>query len=123
MLESATEPQRPPDAREDYQPLVATGKYRREAETRIVAFGDVDLASNHYLRTLYNLDLVANAFQWVVERDPALVIRPKVAGASGRLQLPLPIQNTLTMFQGVGLLLPELLLMLAAIFWIRTRLA
>ena len=29
---------------------------------------------------------------------------------TGRLQLPLPLQNTFTMFQGVGLLLPELLL-------------
>jgi hypothetical protein len=40
---------------------------------------------------------------------------------SGRLQLPLPLQDTFEMFQGVGLLLPELLLLAAAFTWARSR--
>jgi hypothetical protein len=101
--------------------LVAAGSYRRGAEeTRIVAFGDKELASNHYLRTLYNLDLVLNAVHWALEREPAITLRPK-ASVSGALQLPLPIQNTFTMFQGVGLLLPELLLLAGVWSWARAR--
>ena len=101
-------PERPADAAEDYHPLVAAGRYPRGGrETRIVAFGDADLASNQYLRALYNLDLVLNAVHWALDREPDITIRPK-AGVSGRLQLPLPLQDTFTMFQGVGLLLPEL---------------
>ena len=114
-------PVRPPDAVEDYHPLVAVGRYLRNgAETRIVAFGDVDLASNQYLRTLYNLDLVLNSALWAAEREPDITIRPK-AVVSGRLQLPLPLQNTLTMFQSVGLLLPQLLLVAGIVMWARAR--
>jgi hypothetical protein len=117
----AETPARPPDAREDYVPLVAVGSYERGGrETRIVAFGDSELASNQYLRTLYNLDLVLNAVHWAAEREPAITLRPK-AGVTARLQLPLPIQNTLTMFQGVGLVLPELLMLAAAFAWARGR--
>jgi len=114
-------PERPADAREDYFPLVVAARYPRgDIETRIVAFGDVQLASNQYLRALYNLDLVLNALHWAADRiSPGT--RPKVVAVSGRLQLPLPLQNTLTMFQGIGLLLPELLLVAGALFWARSR--
>jgi ABC-type uncharacterized transport system involved in gliding motility auxiliary subunit len=101
--------------------LVAVGSYERSPrETRVVAFGDADVASNQYLRTLYNLDLVLNAVLWASEREPDITIRPK-AVVSGRLQLPLPLQNTFTMFQGVGLLLPELLLIAGVLAWARAR--
>ena len=114
-------PVRPDEAREDYFPLVVAARFPRgDREARIVAFGDAELASNQYLRALYNLDLVLNALHWAVESPPPGT-RPKVAAVSGRLQLPLPIQNTLTMFQGVGLLLPELLLIAGALFWARSR--
>lgn len=117
----AAPPERPPEAALDHHALVAAGSYRREGrETRIVGFGDVDLASNQYLRTAYNLDLVLNAALWAADREPDVTIRPK-AVVSGRLQLPLPVQNTLTMFQGVGLLLPELLLIAGVLAWARAR--
>jgi hypothetical protein len=114
-------PEQPEGAREDYYPLVVAARFPRgEVEARIVAFGDAELASNQYLRALYNLDLVMNALHWAVDHTSPGT-RPKVAAVSGRLQLPLPLQNTLTMFQGVGLLLPELLLIAGAIFWARSR--
>ncbi|MBW2394668.1 MAG: Gldg family protein [Deltaproteobacteria bacterium] len=120
-LRHSKAPAEPPDANRDYWPLVVTGSYMREArETRIVAFGDADIASNHYLRALYNLDLVVNAIHWAAEQTPRLTIRPK-EGISGKMQFPLALQNTLTMYQSLGLLLPELLLLTAALLWARTR--
>jgi ABC-type uncharacterized transport system involved in gliding motility auxiliary subunit len=117
----STPPDRPPDATDDYHPLVVAGSYPRgEREARIVAFGDSELASNHYLRTLYDLDLVLNAVHWATEQEPAITLRPK-ATVSGRLQLPLPIQDTFSMFQGIGLVLPELLLLAGAWAWARQR--
>jgi len=114
-------PERPAGAAEQRFALAAAGSYRRGgAEARIVAFGDAELASNHYLRALYNLDLVLNAVHWALARDPAITLRPK-ATVTGALQLPFPVQNTFTMFQGVGLLLPELLLLAGAWSWARSR--
>ena len=114
-------PVRPAEARQDYHPLVVAGRYERPGgQTRIVAFGDADFASNRNLRTLYNLDLALNAVHWAASREPAIKLLPKV-GVSGASQFALPIQNTLTRFYGVGLLLPELLLMFGAVMWLRTR--
>lgn len=121
VLRNPTGPRQPPDTRLDYWPLVVAGSYVRDThETRIVAFGDADIASNHYLRALYNLDLVMNAVHWAAEQTPLLTIRPK-EGISGRMQFPLALQNTLTMYQSLGLLLPELLLIAAALLWARAR--
>lgn len=120
-LDAAAAPEPPPDAERGYQPLVAVGSYERGGrETRIVAFGDSELASNRYLRTLYNLDLVLNAVHWAAEREPAITLRPKAA-VSGGLQFVMPVQNTLTMFQSLGLVLPELLLIAAGLVWLRGR--
>jgi hypothetical protein len=116
-----TPPERPPDETGDYHNLVVAGSYQRGGrETRIVAIGDTDIASNHDLRALYNLDLVVNAVHWAAAREPAITLRPKVA-VSGRMQFPIPLQNTFTRFQSIGLLLPELLLIIAALVWARTR--
>jgi ABC-type uncharacterized transport system len=114
-------PERPAGVPEDHQILVAAGRFPRgEREARIVAFGDGELASNHFLRALYNLDLVLNAVHWALDRELEITIRPK-ATVTGRLQLPLPLQDTFQMFQGVGLLLPELFLLAAAWTWSRSR--
>lgn len=114
-------PAPPPGTQPDYHVLVAAGRFERVGgEARIVVFGDAELASNHFLRALYNLDLVLNAVHWALEQEPAITIRPK-ATVSGRLQFPLPVPSTFTMFQGVGLLLPELLLLAAVFAWARSR--
>ena len=120
VLSSKVEPERPAGAVEDYHPIVVVGAFPREAgEARIVAFGDSDFASNRQLRTLYNLDLVLNSIHWALEREPDITLRPKTS--VGTMQFPLPLDSTLQMFQGLGLLLPELLLIAAAALWLRRR--
>jgi len=121
VLTHSQPPERPPSERGDYHPLVVTGRYARGGhEARIVAFGDAHLASNHDLRAIYNLDLVLNAVHWATSREADISRWPKV-GVSNSMQFALPIQNTFKRFQGLGLLLPELLLILGAIVWLRTR--
>lgn len=120
LLRARTAPDRPPDAPTDYRALVAAGEYERAGgiRTRIVAFGDADIASNRYLRALYDLDLVMNAVHWAVQRESAIALRPKVAAT---IQFPVPIQNSLRAFYGVGLLVPQLLLTAGGLIWLRRR--
>lgn len=111
----------PDGARLDYYPLVVTGEYPRDAgETRIVAFGDSDFARNHYLRAVYNLDLILNAVHWATEREAEITMRPK---AGPPLHFPLPIADSLKTLYGVGMLVPELLLAIGGVVWLRRRAA
>ncbi|MFQ5415832.1 MAG: Gldg family protein [Myxococcota bacterium] len=106
--------------RAGYQPLVVAGRYLRGGrETRIVAFGDADMASNKNLRTVYNLDLIVNAVHWAAENEPEITLRPKNRPAP--VQFPIPLTNTLQTLHGVGLLVPELLLIAGGIVWLRRR--
>lgn len=99
--------------------LAAAGRYPRPAgEGRLVVFGDAEFASNRYARALYNLDLALNAVHWALEREPRITRRPKVLTP---YQTPLPPQTTLQMLYGVGLLVPELLLIVGGIVWLRRR--
>jgi hypothetical protein len=99
--------------------VAAAGRYAREGgESRIAVFGDGDFASNRHLRTLYNLDLFLNAVHWVARREPDITRRAKLLTP---VQRPLTVQESLSMFYGVGLLLPELLLVGAALAWARRR--
>jgi hypothetical protein len=105
---------------QSYRSLVVSGRYRRDGrETRIVALGDADLASNQHLRTLYNLDLVVNAVHWAAENEPEITLRPK--NRPTPVQFPVPLANSLRMLYGVGLLVPELLLIAGGILWLRRR--
>jgi len=107
------------DARLDYYPIAVAGIYPRAGgEARIVAFGDSDFASNRYLRALYNLDLTLNAVHWALEREPEITLRPKIRDT---VQFPLPVESTLETFYGVGLLVPQLLLIAGGIVWLRGR--
>jgi hypothetical protein len=109
----------PDGARQDYHTIAAAGRYPRAGgQARIVVIGDSDFASNRYLRALYNLDLVMNAVHWLVERESEITLRPKLRTPK---QFPLPIQNTLRAFYGVGLLVPELLLLGGGLVWLRRR--
>jgi len=112
-------PARPAGVSTGYQPLVVTGEYvRGGSDARIVAFGDAGFASNRYLRTLYNLDLVMNAIHWALDRGSDITLRPKTATV---VQFPVPVQNSLRAFYGVGLLIPELLLLGGGLVWLRRR--
>lgn len=99
--------------------LAIAGKYERDGQVaRIVVFGDADFASNRYLRSLYNLDLIMNAVHWVTEREAEITLRPKLLNP---YQEPLTPQDSLRLFYTLGLLIPELLLIATAIAWIRAR--
>jgi len=113
-------PSPPPGVRRDYHPLLVVGEYQREGPgpTRIAAFGDSDFASNRNLRALYNLDLLMNTVHWAVARENDITLRPKVGHS---VQFPLPIQNSLRAFYGVGMLVPELLLVVGGLVWLRRR--
>jgi hypothetical protein len=109
----------PGGARRDYHPLVVSGSYQREAgETRIVAFGDSDFCSNRHLRAVYNLDLILNAIAWTTQRESNIAIRPKAAPPQ---HFPLPLANSLQTFYGVGLLIPEILLIAGGLIWLRAK--
>jgi hypothetical protein len=117
--DGARPPERPVDAEEDYRPLVAIGRYPRAGgEARIVAFGDCDFAANANLRGLYNQDLALNAVHWAADRAERITLRPKALPPH---QFPLTPQETLRMLYGVGLLVPELLLLAGGIAWLRRR--
>jgi hypothetical protein len=112
-------PQMPPGTTANYHYLGVAARYpRADGEARIVAFGDRDFASNRYLRALYNLDLVMNAAHWAVARQDRITLRPKSAGL---IQFPIPIANSMKAFHGVGLLIPEILLIAGGITWLRQR--
>lgn len=114
----------PPEDRDgtldDRYPLASAGRYPRgEREARVVVFGDSRFASNGHLRALFNLDLILNSVNWVAQRSEGrLTRRPNILT---EIQQPLTPQESLSMFYGVGLLIPELLLMAAAITWLRQR--
>jgi len=121
VLDGAAPPPAPPPAERGYQPIAAAGEYERDgAQTRIFAVGDADFASNRHLRTLYNLDLVLNGVHWALEREPAITLRPKIRDT---VQFPLPVTDSLQTLYGVGLLLPELLLIAGGVVWVRRRAA
>jgi hypothetical protein len=53
-----------------------------------------------------------------VEKESEITLRPKLPTPK---QFPLPIQSTLSTFHGVGLLVPELLLLGSGLVWLRRR--
>ncbi len=112
-------PPQPASVATDYYPVAVAGRYPRDTfETRIVAFGDADFASNRYLRALYNLDLAMNAVNWALDREAKISLRPKSAGL---IQFPVPVQNSLEALYGAGLLVPELLLLTGGLIYLRRR--
>ncbi|HIF99658.1 MAG TPA: hypothetical protein EYQ54_21980 [Myxococcales bacterium] len=120
-LEPGATPIPPPDARPDYHALVAVAEIERGAgRARIAAFGDADLASNRYLRALYNLDLVINTVHWALAREPAIALHPKSGGRQLN-QFPVPLEKSLQSLYGAGLLIPELLLIVGGLVWLRQR--
>ncbi len=111
----------PDGARQSYYPIAVIGRYERDGvETRIFAVGDSDFASNRYLRALYNLDLLMNGIHWTAEREAQITIRPKIRDT---VQFPVPVENSLQMLYGVGLLVPEALLIVGGVVWLRRRAA
>jgi hypothetical protein len=102
-----------------YHFIAVAGRYPRDGkETRIVAFGDSGFASNRYLRALYDLDLILNSVHWAAQQEANITLRPKIRDV---VQFPMPVESTLRTLYGVGLLVPELLLIAGGIVWLRRR--
>ena len=123
VLTSAADqlPKPPADARTDYQTLVAVAEIERnDRASRLVVFGNAAVASNRDLRALYNLDLVLNSVHWALEREPLIALRPKTGGRQVN-QFPVPLQTSLKSLYGLGLVVPELLLLAAGLVWLRQR--
>ena len=119
LLRARGDPPEPDGSPLGYQALAAVGRYPREGgEARIAAFGDADFASNRWLRALYNLDLMLNAVHWAAEREPEITLRPKLRTP---LNFPIPLGNTVKALYGVGLLVPQLLLIVGGLVWLRRR--
>jgi ABC-type uncharacterized transport system involved in gliding motility auxiliary subunit len=47
------------------------------SKTRLVVIGDVDLASNAFISSVGNADLVLNSINWLAEQEELVSIRPK----------------------------------------------
>jgi hypothetical protein len=121
LLDGRSEPPEEAQGREDYQRIAVAGRYQRDGvETRIVAVGDADFATNRYFRALYNLDLATNAVHWAAQREARITLRPKLRT---NVQFPLPVANSLELLYGIGLLVPELLLLVGGAVWLRRRAA
>ena len=98
-------------------PLAAAGRFPRgEAEARIVVIGDRDFASNRWIGSLYNADLILNSILWLAEDERRLAIRPKAWTPDSQ---PLPLETTLSYFYSLAFALPEILLLLGIHAWYR----
>jgi hypothetical protein len=112
----------PGPSERNYRNLVAVAELPRggPSPARVLAFGDADLAANRSLRALYNLDLVLNGIHWLTEREDLIALHPK-SGGRQLIQFPVPLQRSVQALYGVGLLVPELLLMTGGLLWLRSR--
>lgn len=105
----------------DFIPLTAAIEIaRKNNNSKIVIFGDADFIANRWLRSAYNLDLVLNSFAWLIEDEKLIALRAKAISPSTR-QDPVSLGDGLQSFLNVGLVVPELFLMLSALAWIRQK--
>jgi ABC-type uncharacterized transport system involved in gliding motility auxiliary subunit len=67
------------------------------SETRIVAFGNANFASNSFLNILGNRDLASNTIAWVAKEESRIAIRPKQR-LSNHLYLTAEQKGRMTLF-------------------------
>ena len=94
--------------------------FEKDAEARLVVFGNARFASNQYLAnpTFFNGDLFLNAVGWLVGQEELVSIRSRTVRAS-RVQMT-PEQNVMLFVSSV-LLMPQILLLAGTIVWWRRR--
>jgi ABC-type uncharacterized transport system involved in gliding motility auxiliary subunit len=85
---------------------------------RVVVFGNMDFASNTYLRALGNKDLFANAVNWLTEDESLISIRAKPP--TDRSLYMTSAEQTLGLLTAV-VLLPLAVLLVGAVVWWRRR--
>ena len=87
-------------------------------ETRIVAVGDSDFASNAYIGVEGNRDLFMNTVSWLAQQESLISIRPREA-SERRLTLS-PAQITLMFWLSI-VLVPAAVLGTGVYSWWRRR--
>jgi ABC-type uncharacterized transport system involved in gliding motility auxiliary subunit len=85
---------------------------------RLVVFGDADWVSNRSLSLYFNQDLFLNAVGWLAGEEELISIRPRQTRAS---QVMLTSAESQAVFYLTVLLLPELILFVGMLIWLRRR--
>ena len=86
-----------------------------ERRSRVLVFGDSDWITNSRLKLFSNRDLALNAVSWISAADDRIVIRPKLRSFS---EFPLQ-RSTLLILLGLGVVIPECILLLGVVVWWR----
>lgn len=89
-----------------------------DLEGRLVVFGDADWVSNRSLSLYFNQDLFLNAVGWLAGEEELISIRPRQTRAS---QVMLTSAESQAVFYLTVLLLPELILFVGMLIWLRRR--
>jgi ABC-type uncharacterized transport system involved in gliding motility auxiliary subunit len=99
-------------------PNPPAGETKRDKEARLVAFGDVDFASNQFLEVLGNQDFLLNSIAWLGEDTDMISIRPPDP-ANNRMFLTQAQQQYVLVFSLV--VLPGVFLVAGIWAWWRRR--
>jgi ABC-type uncharacterized transport system involved in gliding motility auxiliary subunit len=103
-------PPKPPAAKE--------GETPKPAETRFVAIGDSDFASNAAIRITGNQDLFLNTVNWLAQQENLIAIRPR--DPEDR-RITLTADNERVIFYLTVLIVPGLILLAGVQTWWRRR--
>jgi len=76
---SAPAPEAPAPPKAENQVEAAKEEEPKKPETRVVAIGDSDFASNGFLGTVGSRDLFMNAMNWLAGQENMIAIRPREA--------------------------------------------
>ncbi len=114
--ESGVDPESGPEAAADVEPAAESGK--KPVDARLVVLGDSDFASNGQIRNVGNAELLANALNWLVEREALVGIPPKQP-EQVRLSLSRAELNRLTWL--VLGILPGLAIVAGVAIYVRRR--
>ena len=76
---SATAPEAPSPPKPENQVEATKEEEPKKPETRVVAIGDSDFASNGFLGTVGSRDLFMNALNWLAGQENMIAIRPREA--------------------------------------------
>ncbi len=85
---------------------------------RMVVAGDIDFASNGFLRISANGDLFMNCLSWLAQREELIGIRPKEVRGGAMM---LSAQAARSIFYLVVLVMPGAVLLPGLIVWLRRR--
>ncbi len=97
---------------------ISSGIQKRHREGKIVVFGDVDFATNKYIKFLGNEDLIKNTIKYLAERGKYITIKKKHRPI---VALMLTQRQGRILFWTVVVLIPALVFVLGIIVWFKRR--